>query len=102
VLHHDPRVFPEPDRFDADRWLAHAHGPGPVPAAERRAYVPFGGGPTKCLGEQFATAEAVIALASILTRWELELRDPHATRRPDTRLVLLPRHLPVRLTARSR
>lgn len=102
VLHHDPRVFPEPDRFDPDRWLAHAHGPGTVPAAERRAYVPFGGGPTKCLGEQFATAEAVIALASILTRWELELRDPHATRRPDTRLVLLPRRLPVRLTARSR
>jgi len=101
VLHHDPSIFPEPDRFDPDRWLVRGRS-APVPAVERRAYVPFGGGPTKCLGEQFATAEAVIALASILSRWTPELRDPRAAQKPDTRLVLLPRSLPVRLTSRVR
>ena len=61
--------------------------------------MPFGGGQTKCLGEQFATAEAVLAPASILTRWRPNLHDPRAALKPDTRIVLLPRRLPVRLTA---
>jgi cytochrome P450 len=99
VLHHDPDVFPEPWRFDPDRWLATSGRS--TPAVARHAYVPFGGGPTKCLGEGFAMAEAVIALASILARWNLELLDPHAASRPDSRLVLLPRRLPVRLSARA-
>lgn len=98
VLHHLPDIFPEPHRFDPDRWLAARPGPDP---AVRHAYVPFGAGPTKCLGEQFASAEAVLALASILTRWKLELCDPRAAQKPDSRLVLLPRALPVRLTSRS-
>ena len=99
VLHHDPAVFPEPERFDPDRWTEHGRSTSPH---ARRAYMPFGAGPTKCLGEQFATAEATLALASILARWTPELRDPKAALKPDTRLVLLPRRLPVRLTARRR
>ena len=98
VLHHDPAVFPEPDRFDPDRWTAHGRSTSPH---ARRAYMPFGAGPTKCLGEQFATAEATLALASILARWTPELPDPKAALKPDTRLVLLPRRLPVRLISRS-
>ena len=101
MLQHDPNVFPEPDRFDPDRWLALSGGRS-TPSTVRQSYVPFGGGPTKCLGEQFATAEAVLALASMLTRWNLELRDASAARHPDARLVLLPRRLPVRVTARAR
>ena len=103
MLHHDPALFPDPERFDPDRWLAHSPSvPPAVPptSTARQAYVPFGGGQTKCLGEQFATAEAVLALASILTRWRPNLHDPRATLKPDTRIVLLPRRLPVRLTAR--
>ena len=101
MLQHDPSVFPEPERFDPDRWIALTRG-RPAPTAVRQAYIPFGGGPTKCLGEQFATAEAVLALASVLTRWNLELRDASAAQDPDCRLVLLPRRLPVRLTTRAR
>lgn len=99
VLHHDPSVFPEPDRFDPDRWTAHGQSASPV---ARRAYMPFGAGQTKCLGEHFAIAEATIALASILAQWTPELRVPRKALKPDTRVVLLPRCLPVRLTRRSR
>ena len=100
LLHRDAGVFPEPNRFDPDRWLARG-GAGAPNATVRRAYVPFGGGPTKCLGEQFASAEAVLALASILARWAPELRDARFAEKPDCRLVLLPRHLPVRLIPRE-
>jgi pentalenene oxygenase len=95
VLHHDPALFPAPDRFDPDRWSASG------PSIDRRSYIPFGGGPTKCLGEQFASAEAVLVLASILAKWTPRLRDPHAAAKPDARIVLLPRHLMVRLAARA-
>lgn len=105
LLHRDPAVFADPDRFDPGRWLTpgrSAAESAPASALARHAYVPFGGGPTKCLGEQFATAEAVLALASILTRWTPRLLDSRSARKPDCRLVMLPRHLPVRLTARAR
>jgi pentalenene oxygenase len=100
VLHRDPGIFPQPDRFDPGRWTTHGRSAAPS-ATARRAYLPFGGGPTKCLGEQFASAEATLALASILARWTPELRDARGAEKPECRLVLLPSRLPVRLAARG-
>ncbi|MEU9096843.1 cytochrome P450 [Streptomyces sp. NPDC048361] len=49
-LHHGPS-FPNPERFDPDRWNT---PPGP---ATRHAYIPFSSGRRKCLGDTFALAE---------------------------------------------
>lgn len=63
-LHHQPRLFPDPERFDPDRW---AHGtPGP-----RGAYIPFGNGSRKCPGDTFALTEIVVVLARVLQNWTL-------------------------------
>ncbi|ERM98306.1 hypothetical protein AMTR_s00094p00105890 [Amborella trichopoda] len=40
------------------------------------AFLPFGGGPRKCLGDQFALMESTIALALLLHRFDAELRYP--------------------------
>jgi cytochrome P450 len=67
VLHRDPRHFPDPLRFDPDRWLE--------PRAKdlpKFAYFPFGGGPRICIGHQFATMEATLMLATIARRWRLQ------------------------------
>ena len=37
--------------------------------------MPFGGGPRKCLGDQFALMEAVIALAMMLRRFEFSTKE---------------------------
>jgi cytochrome P450 len=68
VTHRDGRWFPEPERFDPDRWL-------PERAAERPrfSYFPFGGGPRLCIGEPFAWMEGVLLLAAIGRRWRLRL-----------------------------
>lgn len=66
VMHHDPQFFPEPDRFWPERWLTQ-------PAPPRFAYMPFGAGPRVCIGSHFALAEAMLILAVILQRVELEL-----------------------------
>ncbi|MFD1146647.1 cytochrome P450 [Saccharothrix hoggarensis] len=63
ALHHDPASFPDPHRFDPDRWTG-----ADVP---RGAFVPFGAGARQCLGNVFARTEVVVALATVLARWRL-------------------------------
>jgi cytochrome P450 len=63
VTHRNPNLWPEPDRFDLDRF-------GPAAAAQhhRFAYLPFGGGPRICIGNTFALAEAQVVVAAIAQR----------------------------------
>ena len=65
ALHHDPELYPDPDRIDPDRWLDDS-----VP---RNGFLPFSTGPRGCVGEAFAWAELTVALAVVLGRWRLEL-----------------------------
>ena len=68
LVHRDPRWFPEPTRFDPDRWT-------PAASAERHrfSYFPFGAGTRVCIGEGFAWAEGVLLLAAITRRWRVRL-----------------------------
>ncbi|MEV0104218.1 cytochrome P450, partial [Nocardia sp. NPDC050789] len=59
LQHHRPDIYPEPDRFDPDRWLPENQHP-----AMRKALIPFGGGTRKCAGDSFAMSEASLVLAS--------------------------------------
>ncbi|MFF5563137.1 cytochrome P450 [Streptomyces sp. NPDC012623] len=63
LLHRRPDLYNEPDRFDPDRWLDGQ--------PDRAAYIPFGAGARKCIGDQFALIEAILALTAVVTRWEL-------------------------------
>ena len=38
------------------------------------AFLPFGGGPRKCVGDQFALMESTVALAMLLQKFDVELR----------------------------
>jgi cytochrome P450 len=71
VTHRDPRYFPDPDRFDPWRWRD-----GLERTLPRGAYVPFGGGTRRCLGDQFALAEGRIILLEVARRFRLEAQDP--------------------------
>ncbi len=71
VTHQDPRFFPEPQRFDPDRW-----SPGRRGSIPRYAYFPFGGGPRACIGMHFAMLEAVLLLACIVQRFHVEAPGP--------------------------
>ncbi len=68
TVHHDPRFYPDPDRFDPDRWTPEAQSARP-----KFAYFPFGGGPRLCIGESFAWTEGILLLATLAQRWELHL-----------------------------
>jgi cytochrome P450 len=66
ALHHDPRYFPAPERFDPDRWA-----PERAAAVPKGAYVPFGAGARQCIGNVFAQTEIAISAATLASRWRL-------------------------------
>lgn len=78
VIHRDPRFYPDPERFDPDRWL-----PERSQTLPKYAYLPFSGGPRICIGNSFAMMEAVLLLVAIAQRFRLELL-------PDQRVVPQP------------
>jgi len=85
VTHRDPRWFPDPHRFDPERFL-----PAAKEARPKFAYFPFGGGPRVCIGEGFAWMEGVLVLAAIARRWRLRLV-PGPTIVPAPSITLRPR-----------
>jgi cytochrome P450 len=67
AIHRDERLYENADTFDPDRWLPErrqAAGLG------RDAFMPFGAGNRKCIGDQYVYTETTIALATWLARWK--------------------------------
>jgi cytochrome P450 len=68
VVHRRPKLWPDPERFDPERFA-----PGVEEARAKFAYIPFGGGPRGCIGNQFAMLEAQLIVAVIARRYRIEL-----------------------------
>ncbi|WP_312018688.1 cytochrome P450 [Streptomyces sp. I05A-00742] len=96
LLHRRPELFPDPERFVPDRWIA---APG-APQPPRTAFLPFGSGPRKCIGDVFALTEAALALATVVAGWDLRPANGRRVR-PAPRLVLSPHRLPMVTVARA-
>ncbi|GFR50051.1 hypothetical protein Agub_g12102, partial [Astrephomene gubernaculifera] len=73
-LHRSPQLWDQPDCFKPERF-GPLDGPIPNEVTENFRYLPFGGGRRKCLGDQFALFEALVALGVLLRRYEFSL-DP--------------------------
>ncbi len=72
VTHRNPNLWPEPERFEPERFA-----PAEVARRHRFAYLPFGGGPRICIGNSFAIAEAQVIIAAIAQRCRLRLVPGH-------------------------
>ncbi len=84
----DSRFFPDPDKFDPERWREDPIRAGKIP---RFAYFPFGGGPRVCVGASFAMLEATLLLAMIQQKFHLDLVLGHPVE-PQPTVTLRPKH----------
>lgn len=65
LAHHREQTFPDPDAFDPGRFLGRTYSP--------YEYMPFGGGPRRCVGMHLAVFEMKVVLATFLTLFDYEL-----------------------------
>ncbi|CAN1337312.1 Cytochrome P450 97B2, chloroplastic, partial [Linum perenne] len=92
-LHRSPHFWDRPNDFEPERFLVAkkdksiegwagfdpARSPGalyPNEVVSDFALLPFGGGPRKCVGDQFALMESTVGLAMLLQKFNVELRGP--------------------------
>ncbi|MEO8131521.1 MAG: cytochrome P450, partial [Bryobacteraceae bacterium] len=95
VMHRNPEFFPDPERFDPERWTPEAKEQRP-----KFSYYPFGGGPRICIGERFAWTEGVLLLAAIAQKWQMRL-DPEQQVAHRAQITLRTRYgMRMRLTER--
>jgi cytochrome P450 len=83
VIQRDPRWFPEPERFDPDRFA-----PGRAAALPEYAFFPFGAGPHVCIGNTFALMEITLVVATIVERFCLELEPGQEDLAPELKVSL--------------
>jgi cytochrome P450 len=96
VLHRHRQLWHDPERFNPERF-----SPEQVATRPRFSYLPFGGGRRICIGAAFAMAEAMILLATIAQRYQLQLVSGHPVE-PQGLITLRPRGgLRMTLTHRS-
>jgi len=96
VIHHDPRWWPEPERFAPERFT-----PERSAARHKFAYLPFGAGPRLCIGNNFAMMEAQLVLASIVQRYHLQLVAGHPVQPTPVVMLSTSHGLPMLLTPRG-
>ena len=96
AVHHDPKLWRDPERFDPDRFT-------PERAEDRQhphPWVPFGGGAHRCIGAEFARQQAKVFCWHLLRRFRVERVRERATVWRQIPIPLPKDGLPVRLVAR--
>ncbi|KAJ9181496.1 hypothetical protein P3X46_009621 [Hevea brasiliensis] len=70
-IHHSSKVWERAEEFVPERF--DLEGPMPNETNTDFRFIPFSGGPRKCVGDQFALLEAIVALAIFLQKMNFEL-----------------------------
>ena len=89
-LHRNAQWFPDPNRFDPERFSEEANRTRPP-----FSYIPFGAGGRRCLGESFAELEGLLILATVASNVRLRLVDDQVIQ-PEPVMTLRP-DVPVRM-----
>jgi cytochrome P450 len=95
VMHRDSRFYDEPQAFRPERWLD-----GLADRLPAGAYFPFGDGPRRCIGQNFAMLEAAIVIGTLAQRFQFRLVPGHPVD-PEPLVTLRPRH-GIRMTVHTR
>jgi cytochrome P450 family 6 len=70
ALHYDPKYYPDPERFDPERFSEEEKKKRP-----HFCYLPFGEGPRICIGMRFGLLQTKVGLISLLSRYEVRVSE---------------------------
>ncbi|KAK8951580.1 hypothetical protein KSP39_PZI003857 [Platanthera zijinensis] len=70
-IHRSPKQWDDAESFNPERWPL--DGPNPNEVNQNFSYLPFGGGPRKCVGDMFATFENVVTTAMLVRRFNFAM-----------------------------
>jgi cytochrome P450 len=99
ATHRLPEHWPDPERFDPDRFLRNRSiGLG---GTKHWAYLPFGAGPHVCIGNHLAMAEATVVLATLYQRGRIHATHPESARPRAAATLHVAGGLPARFDARA-
>ncbi len=96
AVHHDPKVYDNPEAFDPDRWL-----PERAKGVPRSAFMPFGAGVRNCIGESFSWFETQTVLSTLLQHWSVQPVTGEPVR-PIAMGALVPGELPMKVVRRDK
>lgn len=83
AVHHDETIYPDPYRFDPSRFE-----PDNLAKIPSGAYIPFGAGPRRCIGERLALLQSKIIFSSIVKKFHIE---PSKENNADVKIDVLTR-----------